>query len=249
MPPFSDDVTDPPENLVGLFVGSPLSFSDTALRLVTEEIPCITFRRLGCIADLFDLTPSVVSNVRLIIVDEKMLEDLQKALPRLRRRFPHVRLVLAYRDRSAALRLIADVTLHPGSEEIGFLPMRVEIDRWLSALRLLVWGERYVPADLIAFAHLPLGPVARSTAPANDGAPATDGGSADDIKLTKRECQVLRSAAEGKQNKIIAEDLGLSEHTIKLHMHHIIAKLGVTNRTEATLWYLSNKPYATGRRQ
>lgn len=56
--------------------------------------------------------------------------------------------------------------------------------------------------------------------------------------MTERELQVLESAAQGKQNKIIAEELNLSQHTVKLHMHHVIAKLGVHNRTEAAIWYL-----------
>jgi DNA-binding NarL/FixJ family response regulator len=64
---------------------------------------------------------------------------------------------------------------------------------------------------------------------------------ADDIHLTERELQVLESAAAGKQNKIIADDLKLSQHTVKLHMHHIIAKLGVNNRTEAANWFHGRK--------
>ena len=52
--------------------------------------------------------------------------------------------------------------------------------------------------------------------------------------------QVLSCVAEGKQNKLIANRLGLSEHTVKLHIHHVIAKLGVNNRTEAAVWFLEN---------
>uniref|UniRef100_UPI000ADF3935 response regulator transcription factor n=1 Tax=Aestuariivita boseongensis TaxID=1470562 RepID=UPI000ADF3935 len=57
--------------------------------------------------------------------------------------------------------------------------------------------------------------------------------------LTRREAQVLRLVAKGKQNKIIAEELNLSEHTVKLHIHHVIAKLGVHNRTEAAIKFLA----------
>ena len=60
------------------------------------------------------------------------------------------------------------------------------------------------------------------------------------IRLTTREAQVLSCVAEGKQNKLIANRLGLSEHTVKLHIHHVIAKLGVNNRTEAAVWFLEN---------
>jgi DNA-binding NarL/FixJ family response regulator len=50
---------------------------------------------------------------------------------------------------------------------------------------------------------------------------------------------VLPLVAQGKQNKVIAEELAMSEHTVKLHVHHIIGKLGVRNRTEVARYYLS----------
>jgi len=234
---MADNALNAPRNHMGLFIGSGLNFSDTVIRLVCEEIPCITFRRIDAFADLFDLAAPDASHVRMIIVDEGKLEHFQQALPKIQSQFPYCNLVLAYRDRTTALRLIADVAQFPGSEDIGFLPMKVEIDTWLSTLRLLVCGERYIPADLIDLHQLPHGPCASASAPA------------DEVNLTSRERQVLRFAAEGKQNKIIANDLGLSEHTIKLHMHHVIAKLGVSNRTEATLWHLSQKRGPNGRRQ
>ncbi|MEM9634014.1 MAG: LuxR C-terminal-related transcriptional regulator, partial [Pseudomonadota bacterium] len=42
-----------------------------------------------------------------------------------------------------------------------------------------------------------------------------------------------------------ADRLSLSEHTIKLHIHHIISKLGVSNRTEAAAIYLQSDQRAT----
>ncbi len=51
---------------------------------------------------------------------------------------------------------------------------------------------------------------------------------------------MLHLAAKGGQrNKVIANALGVSEHTVKLHIHHIIAKLGVANRTEAANRYMA----------
>ncbi len=231
------NVTDPQRNMIGLFIGSGLNFSDTVIRLGCDEIPCITFHRKNAVAELFKLAEPDASDVRIIIVDEGELEQFQHALTQIRTKFAYSRLALAYRDQAKALQVIADVAQFPGSEEIGFLPMKVELDHWLSALRLLICGERYIPADLIDIHRMPAESRTAAPAPAHD------------INLTSRECQVLSSAAEGKQNKIIAGDLGLSEHTVKLHMHHIIAKLGVSNRTEATIWYLSNRPRSNGRRQ
>jgi NarL family two-component system response regulator YdfI len=53
--------------------------------------------------------------------------------------------------------------------------------------------------------------------------------------LTPRELQVLQQMAQGSPNKIIANHLGVSEHTIKFHVTSIFKKLGVRSRTEAVV--------------
>jgi len=53
------------------------------------------------------------------------------------------------------------------------------------------------------------------------------------IQLTPRELSTLRLMADGKANKEIATDLGISERTVKTHLGHLFEKLGVTSRTEA----------------
>ena len=51
--------------------------------------------------------------------------------------------------------------------------------------------------------------------------------------LTDREQHVIQRMAVGKSNKEIAAELDISEGTIKVHVSHILRKLGVTGRTEA----------------
>jgi len=53
--------------------------------------------------------------------------------------------------------------------------------------------------------------------------------------FSKRESQVLDHMAEGKRNRDIAEELFISESTVKFHVHAILKKLGAGNRTEAVL--------------
>ena len=53
--------------------------------------------------------------------------------------------------------------------------------------------------------------------------------------LTERERQVLNLVAEGLTNKSIARALGISPATVKSHVERIIAKLGVTDRTQAAV--------------
>ena len=54
-------------------------------------------------------------------------------------------------------------------------------------------------------------------------------------RLTPREREVLVLIARGHANKRIALELGLSEKTVKAHVGHVLAKLGVTDRTQAAV--------------
>jgi len=51
-------------------------------------------------------------------------------------------------------------------------------------------------------------------------------------KLTKRETQVMALLVEGKPNKIVAADLGLSVRTVETHRAHILSKLGVKSLSD-----------------
>jgi DNA-binding NarL/FixJ family response regulator len=53
------------------------------------------------------------------------------------------------------------------------------------------------------------------------------------VQLTPRELSSLQLMANGKANKEIANELGISERTVKTHLGHLFEKLGVTSRTEA----------------
>ena len=55
---------------------------------------------------------------------------------------------------------------------------------------------------------------------------------ADEV-LTEREIEVLRQVADGNRNREIAERLFISEETVKVHMKHIMEKLGASDRTQA----------------
>jgi NarL family two-component system response regulator LiaR len=56
--------------------------------------------------------------------------------------------------------------------------------------------------------------------------------------LTRREVEVLRLVARGLSNQEIAEDLAVSEGTVRIHVSNILTKLHLANRTQAALYAL-----------
>jgi two-component system nitrate/nitrite response regulator NarL len=59
--------------------------------------------------------------------------------------------------------------------------------------------------------------------------------------FSMRELQVLAILQNGKSNKTIAREVGLSEATIKVHIKNVLRKLGASNRTEAAIWMMKHQ--------
>ena len=54
--------------------------------------------------------------------------------------------------------------------------------------------------------------------------------------LTERERQTLALIAEGLNNKLIAREMGISDGTVKVHVRHLLCKLGLHSRLELAAW-------------
>ena len=59
--------------------------------------------------------------------------------------------------------------------------------------------------------------------------------------LTRRELQILKYIAEGLSNKLIGRKLDIAESTVKVHVKHLLKKLGLRSRVEAAIWMVEQK--------
>jgi DNA-binding NarL/FixJ family response regulator len=118
----------------------------------------------------------------------------------------------------------------------GVLPLNLNLDVCLTAIELLMKGGEHFPAALLRRqaprGSAECGLVAQKQASSEDSdlERMTDFGEG---LLTMREIQILDLICMGTQNKNIADRLGLSENTVKVHIRNIYRKMNVHNRTEA----------------
>lgn len=112
------------------------------------------------------------------------------------------------------------LSTHDAEEEIyrafqagaqAYLLKTVQREELLRALRSVHAGERCIPAEIGARL------AERMSHP----------------ELTAREVEVLTLIAKGRSNKEIGAELSIAEVTVKLHVGHILSKLGASDRTQA----------------
>jgi DNA-binding NarL/FixJ family response regulator len=101
----------------------------------------------------------------------------------------------------------------------------------LNAIRVVLLGEIYVPPSLFSSE-----PESAETALTR----GMDGRSLREMhpniqRLTRRQLGVLALIGQGLSNRDIAENLNISEGTVKVHVGAILKTLGVSNRTRAAL--------------
>lgn len=109
----------------------------------------------------------------------------------------------------------------------GYLMKDAHGDEVVTAVRAVARGES-VLAPSVARKVL-----TRFSTPQKPAAPGPDA-------LTDREMDVLRLAARGESNKVIADHLKLSSRTVQAHLSSIFAKFDVASRTEAVLHALKS---------
>ncbi|HQX68670.1 MAG TPA: LuxR C-terminal-related transcriptional regulator, partial [Ottowia sp.] len=114
----------------------------------------------------------------------------------------------------------------------GYLLKTIDGELLADAVRRAALGEPVVSPEMMgklvaAFQHqgapepVPLAPAAQPAAPS---------------PLSPREEEVLREIARGASNKEIARALDIAETTVKIHVQHILRKLGLSSRVQAAVY-------------
>ncbi|SDW62056.1 regulatory protein, luxR family [Ruegeria halocynthiae] len=240
---LQDDARDQieyPEELSIIFIGKELFYSNQTLRSVQNEFG-VRASRFDCLDDFLAEAELATSAERIVVVDQMMLEDFLARPADYSRIAETGCLAFAYRKKSPA-RTLFERWDRMRFGNIGYLPMNVAPDVWRAILRLLMHEELHLPCFLAD--SMPVTPGAPGTPV--EKLPATRTRSPEKLlqyaKLTRREKQVLRLVSQGKSNKGIASKLGITEHTVKLHMHNVSGKIDVSNRTEAAHFYFEVAP-------
>ncbi|WP_171052590.1 helix-turn-helix transcriptional regulator [Ruegeria sediminis] len=220
-----------------LFLGKELFFSNQTLRSVQSEFG-VEAQRHETLEQAMNSFDGAVPDLQMLVVDQLLQDDLLSRPEQYLEAAGSGCIAFAYRKEDAARSLFMhwDRKRHG---DIGYLPMNVAPDVWRSILRLLLHDELFLPTIFVDSLESANGDGVASPARKNGISVAGPGDGNKKLyeQLTRREKQVLRLVSHGESNKIIASKLGITEHTVKLHMHNVVGKIGVSNRTAAAHFY------------
>ncbi len=138
-------------------------------------------------------------------------------------------------DLAAALQAGAD----------GYLLKTVESDQLADTIVKVLEGESVISPEMMTklvsvFRTRPAAPAAESVAPAVVAPEPSREAQAAVGLLSPREREILLLIARGDSNKHIARELDIAETTVKIHVQHILRKLGLSSRVQAAVFATSS---------
>ncbi|CAO3404049.1 response regulator transcription factor [Azospirillum sp. 11R-A] len=198
-------------------------FREGLRRLLEQLRDNATFAEASNFDELLDMAASKDETYDLVLTDLRMPGwPGFSGIGMLRDRQPNAKVVVI-----SASEAQADVREALENGAAGYIPKSSSVKIMLSALDLIFSGGVYVPATVLREGNEPDQRGGGSVIPPTD--PQLE------QLLTQRQREVLDRLREGKSNKQIAHELGLSEGTVKIHMTAIFKSLGVRNRTQAAM--------------
>ena len=114
---------------------------------------------------------------------------------------------------------------------MGYIPKAANAEEIVQGLSQVLEGNIYVPRALLNQSEAT--PSASSPSVTADNRRLVEA-------LTQRQKEVFELLAQGKSNPEIARELGVSAHTVRIHISAILRALGVSNRTQAAVLAAGN---------
>ena len=148
-----------------------------------------------------------------------------QAIPELKEAAPTARIVLLTVSEDAD-----DLQAALQSGAHAYLLKTIEGEVLTDAIHRVMRGEPVISPELVGKLLSAVQAQGRASGAAAQQ-PAADAGPA----LSPREQEVLRQIARGASNKEIARTLDIAETTVKIHVQHILRKLGVSSRVQAAV--------------
>jgi len=218
-----------------LLIVSNDSFPECLVYAIEREFPSISVEQVPM---LEAACAAFEHPVCLTLVDTEFLHEINNYAEGLLRLHPGAPIVLVQNDARAPVSVqdVFDLKIVR-----SVLPMDLKLDVWLSVIRLMLRGGEYFPLAMFQSYAKGFAVQAPDQSAEIDQSASSRAGFEEMGELTDREFQILEMVARGLQNKIIAATLRLSEHTVKIHLHNIITKLGAHNRTEAAAVFHERK--------
>lgn len=221
-----------------LFICGPGTVSNAMVAAIESDFPWLSVKT---VSDLRLALKEFDHPVQLVLVESGMASQLDDYWPEFTKIHTAARLAFLSGDDAE---MVGPEHLGSVDPQIvrGLLGLNTNLDVFLSVLRLVLKGGTYFPpaGNRPEKRGWPEPQEPHNLSQYVPPEPARPAQSSID-KLTKREKEILVRIAMGNQNKIIAAALGLSEHTVKIHIHNIITKLGMHNRTEVVALYFEQK--------
>ncbi len=119
----------------------------------------------------------------------------------------------------------------------GYVLKTIDGDMLAQAIRGTMRGESVVSPEMTGKLVQALRATAAGEAPAGS-APQDD----PLARLSPREREILEHIARGASNKAIARELDIAETTVKIHVQHILRKLGLSSRVQAAVYFTGRAP-------
>jgi DNA-binding NarL/FixJ family response regulator len=158
------------------------------------------------------------SDLGLVLVDASATEHLLELLASFRRLRPRIKLlVLGGGDRAEFI----EAVVAAGAR--GVLSYTATEDEIRMAVKVVSEGSVWAPRRILSAL------LDRALSAVPQASPAGE------VKLTRRELQVLELLLEGMSNREIAQTLQVEQPTVKAHLARLMRKAGVTNRTALTV--------------